>query len=246
MRPVTRLAGRTQRGKSDNPQSSSAAINGRTPFSRPLSSSRSFSLAYRGSRIFQNSKFAFCSAGQSSEASICSYESNQPSPASAKGMPLILGERGEVQLFMFPWSSTRLKGGFESKFFRGHRLPDCAAEGTAALQRRLHSLQLRLRLRPVHLQHPLSRPLYRPLRQGRHIFRHFGAPPAPQTRPSPILRTFDQPRTQGVPLHVTQNRKQVFVSFHWKRLVCSLIKVPAANRLAVQVPTGHAPPSTAA
>ena len=139
----------------------------------------------------------------------------------------------------FLWSSTRLKGGFESKFFGGHCLPNRAAKGTASLHGCLHCLQFQLRLRSIHLQQPLSWPLYRPICQWRYLFRRLGMPPTPQARPPPILRTLDQPRANGIPLHVTKDGKQVFVGFDRKGLVRSLINVSTTDCLTAHVPTAH-------
>jgi len=64
-------------------------------------------------------------------------------------------------------------------------------------------------------------------------------PPAPQARPTPIFRSLDQARLQGVSLHVTEDSKQVVVGLDGEGFVGSLVEMPVADGPSMQMPTSN-------
>lgn len=78
----------------------------------------------------------------------------------------------------------------KGKFLGGQDLPVGVAEGTASLHRSLYRLQLRLRLRPIHLHPPIFRHVDRPAAT-------LNARPMSASYKSPVFLSLTAPDTSG-------------------------------------------------
>ena len=136
---------------------------------------------------------------------------------------------------MLSWPPSGTQGALQPQATHNLLRPECLAERTSPIHRTPQCRQFRLPLRHVHLLQPVRQSPQRPSGQQ---FLLLGSPamPAVKTAPAPVLRTPHQVGPQGVPLHVTADRKEVLVILDGEGLEPALIKVSRATVVPICMP----------